>query len=102
MTQGTLTAGDYSLAGLNPGAVERSPCRFGRLPREERDRFERELERSNAASCPPPCGRVSLGGPWPCHIDPPSTRKRLRKRGGLHVRYRLTFYFARIDAEPSG
>ncbi len=97
VTQGTLTAGDYSLAGLESlVAVERKslPDLVACLGRE-RDRFERELERlrgfeSAAVVVESPLADLALGQ-YRSALNPKAAYESVV---AFMCRYRLTFYFA--------
>lgn len=95
--QGTLTAGDYSLVGLESlVAVERKslPDLVACLGRE-RDRFERELERlrgyeSAAVVVESPMSALALGE-YRSTLNPKAAYESVV---AFMCRYRITFYFA--------
>ncbi|UJX41101.1 ERCC4 domain-containing protein [Desulfovibrio sp. JY] len=95
--QGTLTAGDYSLVGLEPlVAVERKslPDLVQCLGRE-RPRFERELERlrgfeSAAVVVESPMSALALGE-YRSALNPKAAYESVV---AFMCRYKLTFYFA--------
>ena len=97
VTQGTLTAGDYSLAGLESlVAVERKslPDLVACLGRE-RDRFVRELERlrgfeSAAVVVESPISALALGE----YRSAMAPKAAYESVVAFMCRYRLTFYFA--------
>lgn len=97
VSQGTLQAGDYSLAGLEPlVAVERKslPDLVQCLGRE-RPRFERELERlrgfeSAAVVVESPMSALALGE-YRSVLHPKAAYESVV---AFMCRYRLTFYFA--------
>ena len=97
VTQGTLTAGDYSLAGLESlVAVERKslPDLVACLGRE-RERFERELERlrgfeAAAVVVESPMSALALGE-YRSALNPKAAYESVV---AFMCRYRITFYFA--------
>ncbi len=97
VVEGTLTAGDYSLAGLESlVAVERKslPDLVACLGRE-RPRFERELERlrgfeSAAVVVESPMADLALGQ-YRSALNPKAAYESVV---AFMCRYRLTFYFA--------
>ncbi|MBF0480701.1 MAG: ERCC4 domain-containing protein [Desulfovibrionaceae bacterium] len=97
VVKGALTAGDYSLAGLESlVAVERKElCDLVACLGRERDRFERELERlrgyeAAAVVIESPMAALELGE-FRSALNPKAAYESVV---AFMCRYRLTFYFA--------